>query len=72
MRDYNLERIANNIKKLRNKKNWKFSYVANKTNIEEKRLRQIEKALIIPNHNEIYSLSRLYKITIDALVLEEL
>lgn len=70
--NYNLERISRNIKFLRSKKHWKFSYVANNTGIEEKRLRKMEEAEVIPKHTELYSLSRLFDVTIDDLVFKEL
>lgn len=69
---YNLERISRNIKFLRSKKHWKFSYVANNTDIEEKRLRKMEEAEAIPKHTELYELSRLFNVTIDDLVFKEL
>jgi len=69
---YNLERIARNIKFLRSKKHWKFSYVANNTGVEEKRLRKMEEAEVIPKHTELYALSRLFDVTIDDLVFKEL
>ena len=69
---YNLERISRNIKRLRSKKHWKISYVANNTGIEENRLRKMEEAEVIPKHIELYSLSRLFDVTIDDLVFKEL
>ena len=72
MMDYNVERIARNIKELRSRSNWKFSYVSKKTNIEEKRLRKMEKAEVIPRYVELYELSRLFDVTIDELVFKEL
>lgn len=72
MMNYNLERIAKNIKLLRSKNHWKFSYVANKTSIEEKRLRKMEEAEAIPIYTELYELSRLFDVTIDDLVFKEL
>lgn len=72
MMNYNLERIARNIKLLRSKKHWKFSYVANNTGIDEERLRKIEVAKAVPKPKELYELSRLYEVTIDELVFKEL
>ncbi len=70
--EYSKDRIRKNIKLLRVKKKWKFSYVSNKTDIEEERLRKIELGKVIPSHEELYKLSRLYDITIDDLVFKEL
>lgn len=64
----NKERVRKNIKSLRVKKKWKFSYVSNNTGIEEERLRKIELGKLIPSHEELYKLSRLYDVTIDELV----
>lgn len=69
---FNLERIARNLKVLRNKRHWKFSYVANNTGIKEKRLRKMEEAEAIPKHTELYALSRLFDVTIDDLVFKEI
>ena len=40
--DYNLERIGNNLKKLRIKRKWKFAYISKQTEIDEDRLRRME------------------------------
>ena len=61
---YNLERIAKNIKLLRFKRKWKFSY--------EERLRKFELAKAVPKPKELYELSRLYEVTIDDLVYKDL
>lgn len=72
MMSYNLERISSNIKLIRSKKHWKFSYVANNTGIDEERLRKIELAKAVPKTKELYELSRLYEVTIDDLVYKDL
>lgn len=70
--DYDLKRVAKNIKLLRVQRNWKFRYIEKNTEIDEERLRKFELAKLIPTHEELYRLSRLYEITIDDLVFKEL
>lgn len=70
--DYNLERIGNNLKKLRIKRKWKFAYISKQTEIDEDRLRRMEESLAIPNYKELYKLSRLYDVTLDELVLNKI
>lgn len=70
--NYNLNIIANNIRILRIKRKWKFSYIARKTGIEEHRLRKMESKEAIPKYKELYKLSRLYEVTIDDLVFKKL
>lgn len=72
MINYDLERIAENIKVLRIKRKWKFSYIAQNAGIEEDRLRKMEKAEVIPKYKELYRISRLYAVTIDDLVFKKL
>lgn len=69
---YNLERIAKNIKLLRFKRKWKFSYIEKNTGIDEERLRKFELAKAVPKPKELYELSRLYEVTIDDLVYKDL
>ena len=70
--EFNKDIVRRNIRELRMKKKWKFTYVAQKTGIKEERLRKIEVAKLIPTHEELYKLSRLYDVTIDYLVFKEL
>ncbi len=67
-----LKRISENIKKLRYKKGWKFSYVSKRTEIEEKRLRKIENGQVTPNHFELYRLARVFEVSIDDIVYRDL
>ncbi|MDI9218156.1 helix-turn-helix domain-containing protein [Clostridium tertium] len=72
MINYNLRIISSNIKILRIKKKWKFSYVAKNTGIKEDRLRKMEAMRAVPKIEELYKISRLYDITIDDLVLKKI
>lgn len=70
--EYSLELIGKNLKKLRNHRKWKFSYVEKNTGISADRLRRLEVANNIITYTELYKLSRLYEITIDELVYNEI
>ncbi|MGN0026297.1 helix-turn-helix transcriptional regulator [uncultured Clostridium sp.] len=72
MRNYDLKKIGNNLRILRTNNSWKFSYVSKKTEIEENRLRNLEKGIVVPNHFELYNLSRLFGVSIDDIVYRDL
>lgn len=69
--DYSIEKIGRNLKRLRQERHWKFSYIEKNTGISVDRLKKLEAANGIATYYELFELSRLYDLTIDDLVFTE-
>lgn len=72
MLEYELKRIANNLKRLRCKKHCRFETIYKNTGITEERLRKIETRKASVTYKELYALSRFYEVAIDDLVFKDL